>query len=271
MIKRFLILSSVAVCCLTVSAQTTILQEDFQQGIPSTWTIVINDTNTVNSAVSEYAPGWIAVTDPTNPLDTIAAATSFFQYAGLANRWLISPPLTLSSFGNAFSWDAKSHDPSFPDDYKIMVSTSDNQITSFTDTIGIIQEEYETWTTRNGNLSELGYNNQTIYIAFVLNSYDAFKLYINNFNVSVDDPASIGENVMVNWSLYPNPVAQSLTLQSETPISLYEIYSLAGEQLTVENVNSISVKLNVSALKQGSYFIRVKTEQGIATKKFIKL
>lgn len=271
MIKRFLILSSVAVCSLSVSAQTPILQEDFQQGIPATWTIVINDTNTVNSAVSEYAPGWIAVTDPTNPLDTIAAATSFFQYAGLANRWLISPPLTLSSYGNALNWKAKSHDPSYPDDYKVLVSTTDNQLVSFTDTIGLVQAEFEDWTFRQVDLSAEGYNGQTIYVAFVLNSYDAFKLYINDFNVSVDDPASIGENVMVNWSLYPNPVAQSLTLQSETPISRYEIYSLAGEQLMAENANSISVKLNVSALKQGSYFIRVKTEQGIATKKFMKL
>ena len=91
--------------------------------------------------ISEFTSAWITTIDPIDSTDTIAASTSYFSPAGTASRWLITPQLSLGAFGNYINWNARSHDPSFPDDYLVLVSTTDSQITSFTDTIGNINEE----------------------------------------------------------------------------------------------------------------------------------
>ena len=116
--------------------QTDIFTTDFQSGIPVNYSIVNNDGLTPNSQVSNFSNAWIALQDPENNLDTIVGSTSFFEPEGTASRWLITPPFALGAYGNLIEWEAKSHDASFPDNYMILVSTTDNQISSFTDTVG---------------------------------------------------------------------------------------------------------------------------------------
>ena len=163
-------------------SQNILLSTDFQQGIPSAYSIVNSDNFTPDASMTDFLGqnAWIVLPDPENPSDTVAAATSFFETADSADRWLITPPLALASFGNFLSWNAKSHDPSFPDDYLVLVSTTDNQLASFTDTIGNIEQENFEWTNREVNLSTSGYNDSTIYVAFVLRTFDGFKLCIES-------------------------------------------------------------------------------------------
>ena len=169
--KKILICGVLSTCFLaTVTAQTVVLDEDFQQGIPGGWTIVVNDTNTLDPSVIEFAPGWISLADPDNTTDTVAGASSFFTEPAEADRWLITPALTMGAYGNYVQWNARSHDPSYPDGYYVMVSTTDTQISSFTDTVDTLGFENPDWTTRLVNLSDEGYTNQTIYIGFRLRS-----------------------------------------------------------------------------------------------------
>ena len=166
-------------CCLfflsvEIFAQSYILDTDFQLGIPTNYSIVDNDFNAPNSQVANFTSAWIGIVDPEDSTNKVAAATSYFSLEDTASRWLITPALSLSSFGNFISWKAKSHDPSFPDNYMVLVSTTDNQISSFTDTIGDIEQENFEWTEREVNLSENGYNSQTIYVAFVNTTFDGY-------------------------------------------------------------------------------------------------
>jgi hypothetical protein len=161
--------------------QAVVLNEDFQAGFPSAWTLH-NDAHTVNAAVSEYTEAWIVVPDPENTTDSVAASTSYFSSPAEANRWMVSPAVTLGAFGNYISWSAKSHDPSYAEDYKVMISTSPD-LESFTDTVAIVFEENYLWQDYEINLSELGYDNQTVYIAFNLRTYDGFKLYVDDIAI----------------------------------------------------------------------------------------
>jgi len=83
-----------------------IFNEDFQQGIPANFTMLNLDLNAPNAQVSEFNASWITVLDPENPLDTLAAATSFFENPDTANRWLITPSISLGAFGNYLTWNA---------------------------------------------------------------------------------------------------------------------------------------------------------------------
>ncbi len=236
-------------------SQTTVFETGFDNGIPTSMSLVNNDLNTPNDAVSEYTAAWICVSDPENQTDSVAASTSWFNPVDTADRWLITPALALGSYGNAVKWNAKSQDASFPDDYYVLVSTSGTDLSNFTDTIGYIQQENFEWIERSVNLSELGYDDQTIHIAFVLRTYDGFKLYLDDILVTKEDDASISENSVADVVIYPNPCQDILHIQSETFTEQVLILDLSGKLV----LKSTSNVINVESLQKGSYMVRVFT------------
>jgi hypothetical protein len=247
--------------------QVDLLNTDFQTGIPGSYSIVDNDGLIPDSQVAEFTSAWIIVQDPDNISDTVAASTSFFTPVGTANRWMITPALVLGSFGNFIQWEAKSQDASYPDDYIVMVSTTDNQLSSFTDTIGSIIEENFEWTNRQVDLSSKGYNNQTIYIAFVNVTENGFKLYIDDIHAWKEDPASVKEiTQFIDVTIYPNPTSGLISIDTEENIINIAVLSSSGRTLS----NSKVKNLDLSEYSAGVYFITIQTDKGFVTKKILK-
>lgn len=259
----------ITVCFLVVSslvfAQVEILNEDFQSGIPLNWTVIDNDLLT--PVDPDYSAAWISITDPENDQDTVAASTSYFTAAGDASRWLITPSLSLGAYGNFVSWKAKSHDASFPDDYVVLVSTTDNQLTSFTDTIGYVQEENFEWTFREADLSASGYNSQDIYIAFVNTTSDGFKLYVDSIIVEKENTSTVNELASaIDLSVYPNPATDQIHIQSPYMISSIRIMDASGK-IVIKEKNST---VNVSSLSTGFYYVESLINGYSITRKFFK-
>jgi len=248
------------------NAQTDLLITDFQNGIPQSYTVIDNDGLSPDINVSEYTSAWITLADPENTTDTVASSTSFFTPSGTADRWLITPPLSLGSFGNFIEWQAKSQDASYPDDYLVLVSVTDDQPSSFTDTIGyVIQENFE-WTARTVDLSEEGYNDQTVYVAFRLVTTDGFKLYLDDIRAWKNDPVGIAE---INPSLikcYPNPTSDYIHVPANIKSEICSVYSLDGSLLMSSDENVIDVK----GLNSGVYILKIKTAMTIHSLRFIK-
>ena len=72
-------------------------------------------------------------------------------------------------------------------------------------------------------------------------------------------------------TIYPNPVKSELKINSTNlNIDLINIYSLTGQLLMSEKVNSDSSNFDVSNLATGEYFIQFYAGKKIALKKFIK-
>tara|TARA_B100000767_G_C19767629_1_gene538369 strand:- start:884 stop:1681 length:798 start_codon:yes stop_codon:yes gene_type:complete len=252
--------------CFSVLGQTTIYSTDFQSGIPNEFTIIDNDLNTPAGQVAEYGEAWICVADPGNTSDSVAASTSYFSAPDTADRWLITPSLSLGSFGNKFYWNAKSQDASFPDNYYVLVSTTDNSPGSFLDTVGYVEGENFEWTERSVDLSDLGYDNQSIFVAFVLRTYDGFKLYIDDIEVVKDDDTGLDEYKLFSFKLFPVPVNDILNISCELPISQITISNAMGKVIYQGHANAI----DVSSYLAGTYFVNVETEKGFAAKIFTK-
>jgi hypothetical protein len=250
-----------------ISAQTVILSTDFQLGMPAIYTIVDNDGNTPDALVAEYISAWITTVDPENAADTVAASTSYFTEMDSASRWMITPPLTLGAFGNFIEWNAKSHDPSYPDDYLVLVSTTDNQLSSFTDTIGYIKEENFEWTNREVNLFSEGYQDQTIYVAFVNRSLDGFKLYIDDIEVRKDDPVGLQEPSIVSYVIYPNPATDLIQVSSTEKIEQLEVLDLNGMRVLSSSIPQI----NIQSLPIGIYLVRFNMNGVTMTKRISKI
>jgi len=70
-----------------------------------------------------------------------------------------------------------------------------------------------------------------------------------------------------DFIVYPNPVKNTLHIESDENINKAEIFDMQGKMVvTDENANEI----NVSALPKGSYLVRITTEKGVSTRTFVK-
>ncbi|MEN9743355.1 MAG: hypothetical protein RLZZ65_1160 [Bacteroidota bacterium] len=253
--------------CAVCTAQTELLNTNFTNGIPTNYSQLNLDNQAPAVGLEPFAAGWITTLDPENIQDTVAAATSYFTTADTANRWLITPALSLGSYGNYLSWEAKSHDPSFPDDYLVLVSTTTNDPAAFTDTIGNVNGENFEWTCRTVNLSNHGYNDSTIYIAFVLRSFDKYILYLDDIKVLKDDPVAVENHVLSNLEVYPNPTAQWLTIKSKEAIQSVTVLDLSGKIILESN----SPVLDLQNLISGTYILELVSNGNISRKKIQKI
>jgi pectate lyase len=82
-------------------------------------------------------------------------------------------------------------------------------------------------------------------------------------NSSVEEEAAYGKLI-----LYPNPVSSELNIDSDKAIQKVEVYNLAGSLLNVQNGNNTSI--DMSNLANGSYLVKVHTENSVTSKIIIK-
>jgi hypothetical protein len=92
--------------------------------------------------------------------------------------------------------------------------------------------------------------------------YGNFQYFENTAPVGVQEQYSD-----IPLDLFPNPVIDVLTINSDTPFEKIEVYDLTGRLLSVYDgsVNSI----NVSTLPKGMYLLKFMDEQGLFTSRKI--
>lgn len=258
---KFVVFFSFILTISSTFAQTPVLQENFQSGIPQNWILLNNDGNTPAPQVSEYTEAWILKQDPDSSQNLTASSTSFFSPEGQANRWLITPVFTLGSYGNSFSWKAKSHDASFPDNYIVMVLKDGNDPESFYDTLANIEAEEDSWVERSVNLSSRGYDNDAIAIAFILKTTDGFKLYLDDIVATKEDETGLNEHSLIVKVKYlangnillPNDFVPTQVIDVQGKVIPYK---RIGNQISIEqkglfflqgkiNHNSLNLKISL--------------------------
>ncbi len=245
--------------------QTLIFTEDFQSGIPTTWEFRNLDGKTPNAAVSEYTSAYISKIDPEDSLNLTASSTSFFSPIGTANRWLITPPIVMGAYGNSIEWKAKSHDASYPETYLVLVSSTDSLEASFTDTIGYIIQEYADWTTRSVNLSAKGLDNQTIYVAFILQTNDGFKFYLDDVSASKEDPLGLAESANDDLSLKSFGDGKYEIVSNQTPEEV-----LVMDEMGRIVLQGTSKDIDLSQFKAGLYFVQATIDQKTFSAKLLR-
>ena len=90
----------------------------------------------------------------------------------------------------------------------------------------------------------------------------------------VDDVLSVSDRFSESKiKLYPNPATNELTISLLDPTEAdIRVYDLLGKLMIYEANQFVanSHRLDVSSLMSGTYFIRINSEYGTVTKKFIK-
>lgn len=245
--------------------QVTLLLETFDGGLPVDWEMINNDGNTPHPSVSEYTDAWIVINDPTDPSNFVVSSTSYFQPVDRADRWLITPEIELGASGNFVSWYGKSQDPSFPDAYKVLISTSGSAIADFQDTLVLIGGESPDWLLRNFEIS--GFENETIRLAFVNTTFNGFKLYLDTIHVRKEDPAHLNTvNLNDHIVLYPNPAKHQFNVN--VAASRIDVYGLDGKLHCSQDDGYAPI--DISHLKKGIFMVRITTMSNeVVTRKLI--
>lgn len=273
-LKAFILTASTAICALTGQSQiVNILSENFNNGFPIGWQSIDGDQRTPATAVSDIGTSFSAHVDydTLTSGDSILVATSWFNPIGMANNYLILPQVTLQANGNFLLFEAKSKDPSYPESFEILISTTLGDTVSLVDTLYSEDLLSPNWTQYILDLD--AYVNQSIYIAIHHSSNDKFILCLDNFYVYADLQNSVQElesNSAV--SIYPNPTSDLLTVKAENAITSLTIYDASGKLIYTENSssNQQQIQLDLNAYPLGFYVLDVLIDGKNIRKKFIK-
>jgi len=79
---------------------------------------------------------------------------------------------------------------------------------------------------------------------------------------------SIPSDEVIDFSIYPNPTTDNLYINQMNNLTKVEIINMNGQLVFSKNKNL--EKINVSRLQNGMYFLKVFTENGSNSKKFVK-
>lgn len=163
--------------------------EDFQQGIPATFTLINGDNKTPAPQVAFVNNAWVAREWHAQWQDTAAVSTSWYTVPAQADDWMITPPIQLTA-KSTLSWKAFAVDPDFRDGYEVRISTGGNNVSDFNTVLFSTGAEQTTITTRFADLQ--AYTGQTVYIAFRNNSFNKNLLFIDDIKVELKPPFDAG-------------------------------------------------------------------------------
>jgi len=257
-------------CCNLFGQATTVLMEDFEGSFPVGWTTINNDGLSPDTSVGFINDAWVITPDldDTTSGDSVVTSTSWYSPAGTSDDWLITPAITLGSFGNKFSFKAKSYDGSYPDGFQVFASTH-NVIDSFfqQDTLLDISAQAPNWTRYYVSLDSFGLAGQTIYLAFRNNSSDQYLLSLDSIYVGIEHPLNISETTdRVYCRIFPNPSTNYIEVLLDGFIHHIEVFSMQGKLI---GTYSSSV-VDISQYPCGQYLMRIQSDQGWAVHRFEK-
>lgn len=71
-------------------------------------------------------------------------------------------------------------------------------------------------------------------------------------------------------TIYPNPTASILNIDSDFTIESMELYDVQGRILETVLVSEKITKLDISSKSKGIYFLKIKSEKGSKVEKVVK-
>ena len=103
-------------------------------------------------------------------------------------------------------------------------------------------------------------------------SYGTSVLSDPTFNIAVWTPNALGvaNNAIAGFAYYPNPVNNQLSLRANNAIDQVEVLNILGQTVLTAKPSATSTAIDMTALNQGAYFVRVQVGDAIQTVKVIK-
>lgn len=257
------LLAVVAICMAATMSAQTLLNEGFNgSSVPSGWTM-FNDSNTPYYTDFQSS-AWAMMASMGNPAPCIAT-TSYFTPAATADRWLITPAITIPATGYVLSFEASSANASYLESMQVKVCTTTptartdfNATPIFSNTaLPVGFTEYTV------DLS--AYAGQTIYIAFIDNANDMLAMFLDNIKVQVPPTeemqltsVSFPRYAGINTNVSVSGVIKNKGTQALTSFDLQ--YVVNGTDTVSETLTGLNVAYNASYTFTATTPINLPTE-----------
>ncbi len=259
MLKRITLFVALFIGCMAFThAQNVIFEEDFSNAIGQNvstaslttlgWSLYTEDAASPISNgqydLSFLNEAWVAVRFQ-GPGETMASA-SMFQQPADADRWAVTPQISLPTSNPTLFFDALSGNANAPGSYEILVSTTGNTPADFTDA-PILAQTAPTGALEEQVVSLASYAGQDIYIAFrnTTAANAGYILIIDNIKVvSMPDVEVALDHIDINDFVATGnvPVSGTIINNGATAISSFDVtWSVDGGTPQTETVSGVNV------------------------------
>lgn len=274
--KKLLTVLMMCFAVFAVNAQTFLLQENFESGIPAGWTAIDNDGDGYGWD-ADYWPALSTTPYGHNGTSGVVASASYINNVGALSpdNWLITPALAIPAANAQPTLTFWTRVYGFDEPIEVLVSTTGATVASFTSSAVLSQ------TITSDDYSQLtvdlsAYANQTIYIAFVhRNSTDNYWLLVDDIEVSYTDlnvaaapanftatpDANYDLNAVLSWT-NPSVTVGGTALTSINSIELYRGNTLVNSFANPTVGGAMTYTDNVPAAGAYNYSIYAVTAAG---------
>lgn len=189
--KKLLLSVAAFLGAYPMMAQPVIYSQDFEAltapNMPAGWIMTNVDGLTPATNVNWCTGAWVTRADFADANNMVAASTSWYTPAGVSNDWMATQTISIpAGTGYFLKWRSMAQDPSFPDGYRVYVTTATGGAPAdFTGGSGTqvftTNADATAWGWHQVNLD--AYAGQTIRIGFQNNSNDMFVLMVDDVQV----------------------------------------------------------------------------------------
>jgi len=257
----------------------TIFTEDFQTTTDLTtsgWTLY-NDGFTPNGYQEIFPDAWAVVEWAEESPNSVAASTSSLVENMAADRWLVSPPISIPSNTSwaTLNFKARCMDVTpRQDGFTLKISTTNADKASFTTTL-LTVDNAPNMMLSAVPVTEIDlspYVGQTIYLAWINTFLQGNILNIDDVVVTKSALAttSFETNSLI---LVPNPTQNKISITSSNKAMLTSVVFTDTNGRIVKTVaaqNTCELAVDISDLAAGVYFAKINSIEGAAIKKVIK-
>ena len=112
---------------------------------------------------------------------------------------------------------------------------------------------------------------ETVYIR-VFSYYDEDGTPFASFQINATFVSAVGlqDAIIDGFSMYPNPVENTLNIKANISLDKISIYDMLGRELLISTPTSLETQLDMVSLPTGSYIVKVKAGNSIASYNLIK-
>ena len=238
------------------------------------WTEGFEDPSTLSCWLNIDADGdgyfWELVGEPGHSPHSGSFAMMSASWDGDAlfpDNYLITPQVDVNVEDLVLKYFVAGQDEDYSDEnYSIMISTTDAELSSFTSVFSETLPMYDgSWFERSVSLAE--YNGQKVYIAFRHhNSSDVFQIKLDDVSISVG--TSIEESLQAKINIYPNPANNSFQIRNAENTTVTVVNALGQVVETIDNTQNI-LTINSANYQSGVYFVKIDNGQEVTVKKVV--
>ncbi len=99
---------------------------------------------------------------------------------------------------------------------------------------------------------------------------DGFYFDDLEFLVVNEEELSVGESILENFTVFPNPVKDILTVQAPQGAYTTTVYNIQGQRVSATTEHTGNAQLDYSSYANGIYFVKIASNNALKTIKVIK-